>query len=35
VALTVGALGPIVVAASFLSRDNVVRGYTGAVDDPP
>jgi MFS family permease len=31
-ALTVGALGPIVVAGSFLLRGNVVRGYTGVVE---
>jgi MFS family permease len=35
VALTVGALGPIIAAGSFLSRDNVVRDYAGVVDDPP
>jgi MFS family permease len=31
VALTVGAFGPILVAASFWFRDNVVRSYTGVV----
>ena len=31
VALSVGALGPILVAAGFWSRDNVVRAYTGVV----
>ena len=33
VALTVGALGPIAVAATFWSRDNVVRAYTGVATD--
>jgi hypothetical protein len=33
VALTVGALGPIAVAATFWSRDNVVRSYTGVATD--
>jgi MFS family permease len=33
VALTVGALGPIAVAASFWFRDNVVRSYTGVIAD--
>ncbi|GAA2079876.1 MFS transporter [Actinomadura alba] len=32
-ALTVGALGPIVVGGSFLLRGNVVRGYTGGVEE--
>jgi MFS family permease len=31
VALTVGALTPILVAASFWSKENVVRAYTGTV----
>ena len=31
VALSVGALGPILVAAGLWSRDNVVRAYSGAV----
>ena len=30
-ALTVGALTPMLVAASFWTRENVVRDYTGAV----
>ena len=34
VALTVGGLGPIIVALSFLSRPNVVRDYTSAVVPP-
>ncbi|MET7398242.1 MFS transporter [Dactylosporangium sp. NPDC005572] len=32
VALTVGAFGPILVAASFWARENVVRSYTGIVE---
>jgi MFS family permease len=32
-ALTVGALVPIAVAGGFALRDNVVRAYTGVVDD--
>jgi MFS family permease len=38
VALTVGGLGPILVAAAFLARPNVVRDYASAVvleDDAP
>ena len=34
VALTVGGLGPIIVALAFLSRPNVVRDYTSAVVPP-
>ena len=33
VALTVGGLAPILVAASFWVRDNVVRSYTGVVPE--
>jgi len=33
VALTVGGLAPILVAASFWMRDNVVRSYTGVVPE--
>jgi hypothetical protein len=33
VALTAGGLGPIVVAGWFWMRDNVVRSYTGVVEE--
>jgi hypothetical protein len=30
-ALTLGGLGPVLIALAFLARPNVVRAYTGAV----